>query len=87
MQAMLRPAARAAVLGNTRDCLVNESPTANWQNIPVIRSAPFSQSQGKPPNAAEDGGGSLKLNLQSADGQRSPRALMRSKMTWSEVLQ
>ena len=56
--------------------VTNGSPTSDRENIPMNHSAPFSQSQGKPPHVAgaEGNGESLRLSLQGAGGQKSPRA-------------
>jgi len=85
MQAMPRLAARAAVLVIPGNGLVKGSPTANWENVPVIHSAPVSQSQGKLPHAAEDGGDPLKLKALAS--KYRPKRMRRSEMTWSGVLQ
>lgn len=56
--------------------VTNGSPTSDRENIPMNHSAPYSQSQGKPPHvaSAEENGESLRLSLQGAGGQKFPRA-------------
>lgn len=51
-----------------------DSPTADRENVPANHAAPFSQSQGKAHQAAEDPGNSLRLSLQGAGGQGAPEA-------------
>ena len=51
-----------------------DSPTADRENVPANHTVPFSQSQGKARQAAEDPGNSLRLSLQGAGGQGTPEA-------------
>ena len=55
-----------------QEAVADGSPTANRENVPLNHSAPLSQSQGKPGQALQDAGGSLKLSLQGAGGQAGP---------------
>ena len=61
-----------AVHTAVQEAVASGSPTANRENVPLNHSAPFSQSQGKPRQALQDAGGSLKLSLQGAGGQAGP---------------
>ena len=43
-----------------QEAAADGSPTANRENVPLNHSAPLSQSQGKPGQALQDAGGSLR---------------------------
>ena len=69
-----QPANRDAAAGHTavQEATANGSPTANRENVPLNHSTPFSQSQGKPGQALQDAGDSLKLSLQGAGARAAP---------------